>query len=109
MMPIMDPSDVNQTIAKAIKLDPDTETSHTQGRFIPLFKSLLYTINYKVLQNYAKHHNYSYVDLYLKLIHILFKPQACVSTQTYQDIEDYIQQSTSGKKFDDIEIIEVLR
>ncbi|KTD51431.1 pyoverdine biosynthesis protein PvcA [Legionella quinlivanii] len=74
MIPILNPLAMTQTLNDAIARDPDPETDYAEGRFVPLFKSLLYTISYQCLQNYALIHGMEYDRLYTEIMRRIFKP-----------------------------------
>lgn len=76
MEPIFDPVNIMQSIQKAIELDPDPEMCNLERRFIPLFKSLIYIVNYTSLKKHAHTYHENYIDLYTMLTKHIFEPYA---------------------------------
>lgn len=74
MLPILNPSAMTQTLNEAIARDPDPETDYSEGRFVPLFKSLVYTISYQCLQHHALINGMEYDSLYAEIIRRIFEP-----------------------------------
>lgn len=90
MLPLLDPYNMEQTINKAIECDPDPETTNPEGRFIPLFKSLIYTVRYEKLSLYSEVHQEDYSELYSVLTRHLFQPYAKLTQDDYVTIEAFI-------------------
>ncbi len=90
MLPLLNVYNMTETINKAIQLDPDPESNNPQGRFIPLFKSLIYIVRYKELTNYAKVHAENYNELYQKLTRHIFEPYIQLSDSDINQIASYI-------------------
>ncbi len=74
MLPLFDPSQIQQSICHAISADPFPEGSHPDGRFIPLFRSLIHTINYPCLLEFTNHNWNVYKQLYCYLIPHIYQP-----------------------------------
>lgn len=74
MLPIFDPNNVQEMLQRATEVDPDPEKSNPEGRFIPLYKSLLYTLQYKEITDYAQKQHKVLTNLYLYLTRHLFQP-----------------------------------
>ena len=49
MWKLFDPTDMQGTLRAAAAADPDPESSNAEGRFVSLFKSLVYTVRYRCL------------------------------------------------------------
>ncbi|MCW8419410.1 L-tyrosine/L-tryptophan isonitrile synthase family protein [Fluoribacter dumoffii] len=90
MLPLLDPYNMEQTINKAIECDPDPEITNPEGRFIPLFKSLIYTVRYEKLSLYSEVHQEDYSELYSVLTRHLFQPYAKLTRDDYVTIEAFI-------------------
>lgn len=91
MMPIFNPYAIQQMFSKAIELDPDPETNNVEGRFIPLFKSLIYTVRYKSLLNYAQVYGKNYFDLYTEIIRHIFQPYVVLKPNDIEHIKAYME------------------
>lgn len=90
MNPLLEPCNMIRTIRKAIKLDPDPEECNSQGRFVPLFKSLIYIINYKILKKYANLHKKNYIKLYTTLTRHIFDPYVQLTNDDFINISEFI-------------------
>ncbi|MFI4962866.1 MAG: L-tyrosine/L-tryptophan isonitrile synthase family protein [Legionellales bacterium] len=90
MNPLLNPYDMLTTISQAILCDPEPELSNPEGRFIPLFKSLIYIVRYKTLLDYAQLHQKNHVDLYTELTQHLFEPYTQLSTEDEKYIERFL-------------------
>lgn len=90
MMPIFNPDHMEATISTAIHLDPDPERSHTQGRFVPLFNSLIYIIRYNLLLAYQQLFNHEYEPLYIMLTRHLFNSFVTLIDKDYFKIKAMI-------------------
>lgn len=88
LWPIFNPSDMGATIEAAAKVDPDPEYSNTEGRFVSLLKSLIYTINYTALQKFNRLPARQYRALYRDLIGHIFEPYAMLSPCELQSISE---------------------
>ncbi len=64
---------IQEALNYGIKNDPEPELSHTEGRFIPLFKSLLFSMKYKSISEYCQKRQLDYNDIYLPIISYIFK------------------------------------
>lgn len=90
MLGLLNPYNMSETINKAIELDPDPELSHPEGRYIPLFKSLIYIVKYATLSNYADLHDKNYVDLYVALTRHIFEPYIELTKNDFIEVETFI-------------------
>lgn len=91
MMPLLDPYNMHQTIKHAIELEPDPELSNPQGRYVPLFKSLIYIIKYTALSTYTSLSGESYSDLYTELTRHIFEPYTVLTENQLIQIEIFIK------------------
>ncbi|MBI2790872.1 MAG: L-tyrosine/L-tryptophan isonitrile synthase family protein [Gammaproteobacteria bacterium] len=90
MVPLLDPYHMSQTMNKAIAVDPDPEMCNPEGRYIPLFKSLIYIVKYTALSTYADLHAKNYVDLYQELTRHIFEPYIELSKSDLVQVENFI-------------------
>lgn len=90
MQPLLDPYDMHHVLYKAIEADPDPELCNPEGRYIPLFKSMIYTINYATLSNYAHTHKKNYEALYVELTKHLFEPYTRLTALDFKQVETLI-------------------
>lgn len=109
MMPIFDPCTMRQSISKAIELDPDPENCSEEGRFIALFKSLIYIIRYKILSNYAALHKVDYAVLYIELTRHIFEPYTALLEEELLNIEKFVRDPLMHNKLKRAELLEYLR
>lgn len=109
MMPLFNPQNMLQTFSKAISLDPDPESYHAEGRFIPLFKSLIYTIRYKTLIRYTKHNEEHYQALYSAITKHLFEPYTQLKKDDLARIEMLITNPQLQNRVTQIQCYEYLR
>lgn len=109
MLPLLDPYDIQQTINKAIKVDPEPESSSLEGRFIPLFKSLLYIVHYKTLSEYADLYGENYVHLYAELSKHIFVPYTVLTPEVKDKVEQYVVHFNKEKNFPRASLMEYLR
>ena len=109
MLPILDENNVPASIERAVSLDPDSEQSHIDGRFVPLFRSLVYTARFSLLQQYANNHGQSYDSLYLDLIRKLFEPIESLTSDDYRRVQEYIRGTPQDDAPPRNQILETLR
>lgn len=109
MNSVFNPQDMLQTISKAIRLDPDPESCNAEGRFIPLFKSLIYTIRYKTLIHYTKQDEAHYQSLYSEITRHLFEPYTQLTEHDLAWIKASINHSQQQTKITQIQCYEYLR
>ncbi|MEY2502859.1 MAG: hypothetical protein QOI07_3193 [Verrucomicrobiota bacterium] len=86
LWPIFNPSDMGATIEAAAMVDLDPEYSNTEGRFVSLLKSLIYTINYTALQRFNGLSARQYRALYRDLISHIFEPYTLLSSCELQSV-----------------------
>jgi len=88
LWPIFNPNDMGAAIEAAAHVDPDPEYSNTEGRFVSLLKSLIYTINYAALQKFHRLPARQYHALYRDLIGHIFEPYAMLLPDELQSIRE---------------------
>lgn len=93
LWPIFDPYDMTATTKAAARIEPDPEYSNPEGRFIPLLKSLIYTINYTALKKYERLPQRQYPSLYRELTGHVFEPYAILSPSEIQDLLEEVDAS----------------
>ena len=71
MWAIFDPANPREMLRRAASVDPDPEAANSQGRFVSLVRSLVYTMNYESLEGLDPR---AYVDLYRQVTQHLFEP-----------------------------------
>lgn len=79
MWSIFDPSDMQATLSAAIRRDPEPEATHPEGRFVPLMKSLVFTVRYHALNRYWRLSARQFRHLYREMTAHLFEAFAAVS------------------------------
>lgn len=84
--PIFDPCNMAKTIDLAINFEPDPEQSNPEGRFIPLFKSLVYIFNYIVLRQYVENSGEDYKQIYRELTRHILEPYTELSNIEVHEI-----------------------
>ncbi|MCW8469923.1 isocyanide synthase family protein [Fluoribacter gormanii] len=109
MLPLLNPYDMVETMNQAIKSDPEPETSNPEGRYIPLFKSLMYIVNYKELAHYACLYGKNYVDLYSELTRNLFEPYTKLTDNDLFQIELFLAKNQSESTPTPLKLLEYLR
>lgn len=90
MSPLLDTADMDSSLAEAIRHEPDPETYYAEGRFVPLLKSLVYTINYDVLARYTPRHGESFEQLYATLTRHLFSPITSLEASDRAAVESFL-------------------
>jgi hypothetical protein len=86
--PLFDPTGIAAAMRQAAEVEPDPEYSNPEGRFVALLKSLVYTINYKTLEQYARSATRHYLGLYRDLTAHIFEPYALLSPSERLTIQD---------------------
>ncbi len=109
MWDVFDVAAMKESMKKAIAIDPDTESSHIEKRFIPLFKSLLYTVKFQLLTNYSMHFNKNYHQLYLDILREPFELGLKISLDKAKEIEQHLQGLPCKTVPSEAQIFEVLR
>ena len=109
ILPLLNPYHLLGSINQAIALEPDPESSNLEGRFVPLFKSLIYTLNYKKLDQYLNQLQIDGVNLYSELTKHLFEPYAMLTAQEYQKIDSHFDNPTWLQQQASVNILEYLR
>lgn len=109
MAPLLNPCDMAYTLTKAIASDPDPESWHPEGRFIPLFKSLIYIIKYKILDQYTRLHPQHYAALYAELTRHIFEPYTKLSENDLAHIKTFIANPQQNHRPTQVQCYEYLR
>lgn len=109
MSPIFNPCAMLQTMSEAIQLDPDPESCNPEGRFIPLFKSLIYIIKYKTLTNYTHGNEEQYVALYAELTRHIFQPYTQLNEHELALITEFLAHPQQKNHPPKIQCYEYLR
>lgn len=109
LSPYFDPNNIHHTIKKAIELEPDPEENSEEGRFIPLFKSLIYIINYKTLDTYKSQYKFEYIKIYKEITKHIFEPFVCMTEAEYHKISKSIFGKDKGENLSILQIYEFLR
>lgn len=109
MGPLLDPVDMNASMANAIRLEPDPETFCAEGRFVPLLKSLVYTINYQVLAEYAESHGEDFERVYAALTKHIFAPFTRLADDDVPVAREFATQPARGKGLSKDALYEYLR
>jgi hypothetical protein len=87
---------MRRTIKAAALVDPDPEYSNTEGRFVALFKSLIYTINFTILLRFNRLAYGQFHALYRDLVAHIFEPYTTLSSC---DMQRITQQADFGEDF----------
>ena len=74
LWPVFDPDDMFGSFAAATEVELDPEYGNTEGRFVSLFKSLVYTIKYKALQELSNLSEDQHSRIYRELTSHIFQP-----------------------------------
>ncbi|MBN8214390.1 MAG: L-tyrosine/L-tryptophan isonitrile synthase family protein [Xanthomonadales bacterium] len=76
LWPIFDPYNVVDSLEAAARVELDPELENPQGRFVSLLKSLIFTVNYRTLQNLDGVSEPVRAELYRELTTRIFQPYA---------------------------------
>jgi hypothetical protein len=79
MWPVFDTHNVPAMLEAAARIDPDPEGANPQGRFVSLFKSLVFTVNYRALERFKTLSTERFCALYRELTGHIFEPFAILS------------------------------
>lgn len=109
MLPLFNPNHIIESIHKAIELDPEPELCNPEGRYIPLFKSLIYTVRYNVLLKAADALQQNYVDLYTTITRHILEPYTELTPLDIEKIEEFILHPLQKHKPPEIKLLEYLR
>jgi hypothetical protein len=90
LWPIFDPNEMHQTIVTAARIEPDPECSNPEGRFVSVVKSLIYTINYKVLRVIKRLPARYYCALYRDLTGHIFEPYTLLSISELRQVQEQV-------------------
>jgi len=74
LWPIFNPDDMDTTLQAAIDAELDPEHGNPEGRFVSLLKSLVYTMNYRSLQDLRDLSDEARASLYRELTAHIFHP-----------------------------------
>jgi Pyoverdine/dityrosine biosynthesis protein len=81
MWTLFDPRDMAATLRDAVLNDPDPERANPEGRFVSLFKSLVFTVRYRTLDRFRALPVEQFRVLYRELTGHLFEPFAALSDE----------------------------
>lgn len=76
LWPIFDPMNVEAALRAAAEVELDPEQENPEGRFVSLFKSLIYTLEYRTLNELSWCSAAGRVSLYRELTANIFQPYA---------------------------------
>lgn len=79
LWPVFNPDDMVTTFEAAARAELDPEHDNPEGRFVSLFKSLVYTVKYKAIENLRHLSEEQRLDLYRELTAHIFQPYAKTS------------------------------
>jgi hypothetical protein len=103
---IFDPYEMAGAMRAAALVEPDPESSNPEGRFVPLLKSLVYTINYRSLELKLLPSD-QYCALYRDLAAHIFEPYVTLSHAELLAIQEEAEATTSSSP--SVEVKEYLR
>lgn len=109
MNPLLDTDDMESSLSMAIKHEPDPETFYAEGRFVPLFKSLIYTMNFKTLPDFVRRHGECFEQVYSTLTKHIFSPFARLAARDIPLVEACILDPESRPSVSQAELYEYLR
>jgi len=109
MGPLLDVDDMESSLFRAIEQEPDPETFYAEGRFVPLFKSLLYTIQNDTLAHYATRCGASLEESYAQLTKHIFTPFAELTESDSLSIEAFFSTPEARVEVPEEKIFEYLR
>lgn len=105
---LLDPADMEATLKRAVAADPLPDSSNEEGRFVPLFKSVLYTYQYDFLRDYCVRHGMDFAPLYRRVMSQAFAPSPQFTPEDYHRVYVYVH-GTSQERPEDGAIVEYLR
>jgi hypothetical protein len=91
MWQVFDPYDISATLSRARLIDPDPETSNAAGRFVSLFKSLIFTVNYLTLDPFKALSNERFRTLYHELTRHIFEPFVRLSDPELRSLTEQLR------------------
>lgn len=94
---MLDAKDVEASLQKAAAADPFPESDNPEGRFVPLFKSMMYNIHYNILARIGDCNDLDaaeYNAMYRDMTRHLFTPFADLSPQKAEYICHYLAGET---------------
>jgi len=109
MSPLLDTDDMDSSRLRAIECDPDPETFYAEGRFVPLFKSLIYTINNETLALFAARCGADMEESYAQLTKHIFTPFAELTENDAVKIEKFISDPNALSEIPEEKFYEYLR
>jgi Pyoverdine/dityrosine biosynthesis protein len=109
MNPLLETKDMDSSLSMAIKHEPDPETFYAEGRFVPLFKSLIYTINFKTLTDFVRRHGENFEHVYSTLTKHIFSPFARLAAGDIPRLEAYISDPEGRLGVSQAQLYEYLR
>ncbi len=109
MSPLLDTDDMESSLLRAIEHEPDPETFYAEGRFVPLFKSLIYTINNETLARYAARRGANLEESYAQLTKHIFAPFAELTEEDAAEIETFLSDPNAHSEVSEEKVFEYLR
>ena len=76
MSPVFDKADIQGSLERAISADPYPDEENPEARFVPLFKSILYTYESDRFKELCERQGYDYEGLYREITRHAFEPFA---------------------------------
>jgi len=107
--PLLNHNDMLETLKKTMKLDPDPEQYSKEGRFVPLFKSILYTMNYRILKKISDLFKINYISLYKELTEHIFEPYTQLTDEDVKKISSSILYPDTNICIESKQFLEYLR
>jgi len=74
MLSIFNPDDFENSLRRAVELDPKDDPGNLEKNFVPVFRSILNSLPYPKLKAYADLQNSEYDQTYLEAFRLLFTP-----------------------------------
>ena len=90
MSPLLDSQDMLKSLQDAVDNDPFPDEANVEGRFVPLFKSILYTYEDDLLPKYCQKWNVPYQDLYREITSRMYDPFTELSDSKMQHLRETI-------------------
>ncbi len=102
MRPIFDVTDIEGSMQRAISSDPYPDEENPEARFVPLFKSILYTYESDRFRSVCDEQGYNYEDLYREITRHVFEPFCELDDEMSESIAGSVSQSKPVPLNDDI-------
>lgn len=84
MLPILNSENIESTIQKAAVLDPRNDAENPGGNFVRVWKSILNSLPYSPLQDYARNIGVDYDYIYLSAIRSIFIPNTSLTMRKFR-------------------------